>query len=339
MRICLLTRYFNFSYAGIGRFSVEIRNRLEKSGYEIKEVSCSHGFSNYFGYVFYTAFEIPVMLSHCDIYHALSPMEGVWIPKDKSVVTFHDLIPWLYPDKMSAGQTGSVMNKLGSSILRKYFKFTCDLAKRARFIACDSQQTRDEVIQHLQIPPERTLVIKLGIREDLEPQDKPDTMLRFGYLGQLDRRKRVNLLIEAFLDASADGELVIAGTGKEEAALKDLAGDNKRIKFLGFVPDEKLTDFYNSLNYFIFPTQIEGYGLPIVEAMACQKPVVVLADAIIPQEIKSRCTIVDRLNDFFTNPANKCNVSENYQFAKEHTWERCIKAYLELYKKIYAETA
>ena len=180
-------------------------------------------------------------------------------------------------------------------------------------------------------------MIKLGIREDLEPRHKQDDVLRFGYLGQLDGRKRVDLVIKVFKAASADGELVIAGIGAEDSALRELAGVDRRIKFLGFVPDDSLVDFYNSLDYFIFPTRIEGYGLPMVEAMACRKPVVVLEDVIIPPEIKSRCTAVSRLEDFFSSLSSRCDLEENYRFAKEHRWDKCVKAYEELYGRIYQE--
>ena len=61
------------------------------------------------------------------------------------------------------------------------------------------------------------------------------------------------------------------------------------------IDDSKLGDFNNYLDVFVFPTWLEGHGLPIVEAMACKKPVIVLHDARIPWEIEGRCIIVEEL--------------------------------------------
>ncbi|WP_225370026.1 glycosyltransferase [Methanobrevibacter arboriphilus] len=62
--------------------------------------------------------------------------------------------------------------------------------------------------------------------------------------------------------------------------------------FLGFISDEDMVDFYNSLDVFVFPTIMEGYGMPIVEAMACGKPVITLEDAYIPHDIKKKNTYI-----------------------------------------------
>ena len=156
----------------------------------------------------------------------------------------------------------------------------------------------------------------------------------------LDRRKRVDLLVTAFKKSKIDGELVLGGRGIDEQGLKDLAQGDPRIKFLGFIPDNELVDLFNSLDIFCFPTSIEGYGLPIVEAMACRKPVIVLRDAIMPLEVKGRCIIVDDLNIVFgnlTSLESLCkgvDLEDNYKWAKSHNWDTTISEYLKLYKEV-----
>jgi len=94
------------------------------------------------------------------------------------------------------------------------------------------------------------------------------------------------------------------------------------------------------LDVLVFPSAIEGYGLPPVEAMACRKPVIVLNDAIIPWEVKSRCVIVEDLE--FVLGSKSClegllksiDYDGNYRFAKEHSWDKCIDEYIELYKEV-----
>ena len=122
----------------------------------------------------------------------------------------------------------------------------------------------------------------------------------------------------------------------DEDVLKKLAEGDSRIKFLGLIPDETLPDFYNSLDVFVFPTAIEGYGLPIVEAMACKKPVVVLDDAIIPWDVKRRCVIVDKLDyvlgnkEYLERICKGVDIEGNYTWAKEHDWDEAITQYEKL---------
>ena len=97
----------------------------------------------------------------------------------------------------------------------------------------------------------------------------------------------------------------------------------------------------------MFPTAIEGYGLPPVEAMACKVPVVVLGDAIIPWEVKSRCVQVADLNyallimsSIVTRNGQLLDlnqlvdIEDNYRFAMTHDWDSTMSKYLELYEAV-----
>jgi glycosyltransferase involved in cell wall biosynthesis len=330
MKICLLTRYFSMQNAGIGRFSLELKKGLEKRGFSIYPVETkSKGMTGLF---FHTsmgiAFKIPKNLN---IYHSLTPLESIYIPKAKSVVTFHDLIPWLHSGETTSHYSG---DKISGLISKYYFKYASTKAAQCAAVVCNSEQTKMEVIEHLKVPESRVLVIRLGIDPGLVPLPRKDKIFRIGTLSYLDRRKRIDVLIKAFLDADVDGELVIGGAGSDELRLKQSAGNSSKIKFLGFIPDEKLNDFYSSLDYFVFPSKIEGYGLPIIEAFACKKPVVVLNDALIPEEIKSRCVVMENLADFFRNMKMPDNLENNYAFAKEHTWDNCVEQYIKIYQSL-----
>lgn len=362
MRICLLTRSFDLQGGGIARVSSEIRDELVRQGHLVHCISTKK--ESLPGYLSYTLLEMPSRIPKgFDVYHALTPLESIWIPKDKgiaiildliaithprlyggrlskSVVTFHDIIPVTHPNLQGAGVGYS---SLKTSIAKRYFSFACNQAVKCKYVVTVSEHVREEVIRVFGVEPTRVKVIKSGIREDLEPQPKKDKKFRIGYLAQLDRRKRVDLLIGAFKKSDLD-ELVIGGKGLDEALLRQQAGDDPRIKFLGFIPDDKLVDFYNSLDVFVFPTAIEGYGLPIVEAMACRKPVVVLHDSIIPWEVKKRCIIVERLDYVLGNQSylqNLCRytkIDNNYTWAKSHSWSKSVEEYVELYKEIANES-
>lgn len=340
MRICLLTRYFDFRNAGLGRVSSEIANRLIKRGHSVQKIS-TNGTSLY-SYFFYTLCGIPLRLprSGFDVYHALTPMEGMWIPKNKGIVTFHDLFQ--ITDKNNLG-SGLGYSKWRNLIGTNYFRLVVNISKNCEKIVAVSDKTKWDIVNYLGISEEKIRVIRSGIREDLKPTPQKDKVFRVGYLGQLDKRKRVNLLIEAFRESNLD-ELVIGGTGPDEEILIKQAARDPRIKFTGFVPDNELGDFYNSLNVFVFPTALEGYGLPIVEAMACKKPVVVLNDSIIPLEVKDRCITVDKLDYVLGSQTcleelcKSINIEGNYRWAKEHSWDRCVNEYVKLYEEIIEYT-
>ena len=97
--------------------------------------------------------------------------------------------------------------------------------------------------------------------------------------GRLHRWKRVDLAIEAIQLAKSSLRLVVAGTGEDECSLRALAGDSKRVEFLGRVSDEQLVDLYaNALAVAFVPVR-EDYGYVTVEAFRSGKPVVTCSDS------------------------------------------------------------
>jgi glycosyltransferase involved in cell wall biosynthesis len=333
MKIGLIARFFDLRNGGIGRFSMEMLNALNKRGYDVVPVSTNREGTS--GHVIYSLMDLAFMLPRgCDIYHCLTPMEAIYSPKNISVVTFHDFIPWKHVNDVETHYVGGSMRKLKGWMSKSVFAFSTKIAAGCSLVACNSEQTRKEVIEFLHLDESKVSVVRFGISRNLKPGTKKDSKYRIGTLSYLDQRKRIGLLIKAFLEADVDGELVIGGTGVAYPRLKEMAKGDQRIKFLGFIPEEQQTDFYNSLDLFVFPSKIEGYGLPIVEAFACGKPVVILRDAIIPDEIKSRCTVVDDLADFLKIPKPNQRVEANYAFAKLHNWDTCVDEYINLYRRL-----
>ncbi|MDR3223033.1 MAG: glycosyltransferase family 4 protein, partial [Methanobrevibacter sp.] len=133
-----------------------------------------------------------------------------------------------------------------------------------------------------------------------------------------------------------NSRLLIGGKGEELENLKKIANNDDRIVFLGFIPDEKMNDFYNSLDVFVFPTSGEGYGLPIVEAMACGKPVITLEDSYMPHDIKNK-TYISSINTLANDLKNRdfdCDIKSNLEFAKEHSPEKRAEEIIEVYKRM-----
>ena len=118
MRVCLLGRYFDLRGGGLGRVSMEVMYGLVKKGHSIKVISTKG--NSLSSYLFYTSTQVPLKMPRqgFDIYHALTPMEAIWIPKGRGVVTFHDLFQFTHPDKVGAGISG---NGLRNFIGKEYF--------------------------------------------------------------------------------------------------------------------------------------------------------------------------------------------------------------------------
>jgi 6-phosphogluconate dehydrogenase (decarboxylating) len=110
MKICLLSRFFDLkTNSGIGRMGIEIRDRLIKRGHDVitRQVSST----SHLAYLKYTAWDLR-HLPDADVYHAITPMESIWLPKEKSVATILDLIPILYPDKAGARMNLNPVNRI-----------------------------------------------------------------------------------------------------------------------------------------------------------------------------------------------------------------------------------
>lgn len=337
LNICYLTRHDSLKHAGIGRVYLNIKNGMVERGHTVKTVASND--NSPAQYLKYFMFDIIRKIPKgSDVYHAMTPIETIYAPKAKTIVSLHDLIPIRTPALSGSGLNNSIFSRIvGQASYQLAFATS---AKCAVIVAtCDN--LKREIVDFLRIPDKKVRVVRLGINPDLDymPGRVKNEVPVIGYIGQLDQRKRVRLLIQSFLQANIDAQLLIAGTGVDEPKLRALANNDSRIHFLGFVPDSMLCAFYNKLDCFVFPSCAEGYGLPLVEAMACKVPVITLSDAIIPAEVQSHTYICEpgelaRTLKNIGHVKNWVNVDSAYQFAKLHDWNKTVDEYLKLYLEI-----
>jgi glycosyltransferase involved in cell wall biosynthesis len=184
------------------------------------------------------------------------------------------------------------------------------LARAARIIT-DSEFSRQDLAKRYDLGPDRIAVIPLGARESLGPL-APDAAapvlarynLRPGYLftlGRLNRRKNLDRLIRACAlvreGGAADARLVIGG--KPDFGVRPVleglrhAGDEGAVRWIGLVPEEDLPALYSGAAAFVYPSLFEGFGLPILEAMACGTPVVSSDRAAMPELVGDAGFVVD----------------------------------------------
>lgn len=216
-----------------------------------------------------------------DLYHAsdfvLPPLRQA-----RGLLTVHDLSFLTVPDCADAGLRAYLTRVVPRSVAR------------ARHILADSESTRRDLVALLGVAPEQITVVYPGVEARFQPQQEPAALhqvrQRYGLgdqpfvlgVGTLEPRKNWPALIRAWTlmrqESKLPHRLVIAGgpgwlaEGIFQAAqASPLAHD---ILFTGFVEDADLPALYAAAELFAFPSRYEGFGIPVIEAMACGTPVV-----------------------------------------------------------------
>ncbi len=213
-----------------------------------------------------------------------------YAPGVPSVVTCYDLIPLIYPQYFTA-------------IQRLIFRVAHILALRtARVTLAISEATKNDLIRFLHIDPRRIVVTPLAADAHFQPPARaevnrvrqqhvlPDRYVL--YFGSNKPHKNVPCLVQAFAQSNLQSptsnlQLVIAGHWDERyPQAKELVEQlnlKDRIRFVGAVKDADLPALYGGAELFVFPSEYEGFGLPVLEAMACGTPVVCSNRSSLPE--------------------------------------------------------
>lgn len=215
--------------------------------------------------------------------HLLPPFRHV-----PTILTVHDLIYRLYPEHHKP-------------LNYYYLNLTMPLyCRRADAIIAVSQSTRRDLIAHYGLDPNKISVVYEAAAPHFRPasvQHIVQVRARYGlpdrfllHVGTLEPRKNLNRLLDAFRllrrDAP-DARLVLVGTrgwlyGSFFRRLENL-GLQDSVQLLGYVPDADLPAVYSAATVCVMPSEYEGFGLPVLEAMACGTPVVCSRAASLPE--------------------------------------------------------
>ncbi len=237
-----------------------------------------------------------------DLFHAIDHNLSPWLPVP-TLVTVHDLIlevlrgPYLGPTAwlwMRSHRTA---------------------ARRARKVIAVSESTRRDLERVWGIPGERIAVVHEGVEGRFRPpadlEEVHASLARLGifrpyflYVGGFDPRKNLHNLLLGFKRALRGGagglQLVLAGDagGFEEYLHDEIIelGLEREVVLPGFVAAEDLPLLYGGALAFAFPSLYEGFGLPLLEAMACGTPVLAAANSSIPEVVGDAALLVDPLD-------------------------------------------
>jgi glycosyltransferase involved in cell wall biosynthesis len=219
------------------------------------------------------------------------------------VWTCYDVIPLVYPKYFSAAQ-------------RAIYRLTHWLAAQtAQVVLAISEATKADLIRFFRLNPRKIVVTPLAADPHFQPQPPaaiagvqaqyalPEQYLL--YFGSNKPHKNIVRLVEAFqlgsqLGAKAHSVLVVAGHWDnrypEAKQLVEKTGWQAQVKFIGPVAETDLPALYSGATAFVFPSLYEGFGLPVLEAMACGTPVVCSNSSSLPEVAGEAHLSFDPLN-------------------------------------------
>jgi alpha-1,3-rhamnosyl/mannosyltransferase len=204
-------------------------------------------------------------------------------------------------------------------------------ARHARRVLAISQRTKDELVERYGLPPEKVVVSPLAADPAFTPGGtRGDYVL---LAGSIEPRK--NPLVAAEAARAAGRRLVVVGPERDRvlaAKLRALGADVR-----GFVEKEELVRLTQEAAALVFPTQHEGFGLPVIEAMACGTPVVATPDPAV-REVGGDAVAYAEPRDFPEALARVLAEPEPWsraglERAKAYSWERAARITADVYRE------
>jgi glycosyltransferase involved in cell wall biosynthesis len=240
------------------------------------------------------------------------------------VVTIHDLIPMLYQPT------------LRHSI---YFQsFLRGAARRARKVLTVSSYTKHEIIQHYELPEDHIVVTHNGV----EPRFSPGPPTGEPYLlvmGNPRPHKNLAQALKVYEALDLDLPLLLVSSGDPS-----VKACSKKVDHRTYVDDADLPALYRSARVFFYPSLYEGFGLPVLEAMACGAVVVcsdatslpeVLGDGGLKVDARDVTACADAVRRACTDESLRAELSAKaVRQAAKFTWDACARQTLDVYRKI-----
>jgi len=268
----------------------------------------------------------PIGPRGADLFHALNQR----LPRMRlrlTVVTFHDLFV----------MTG----EYSTPEFRTRFIAQARDAARANALIAVSAFTKAQVVSLLKVDASCVHVVHHGVRRlDYPVVSRENVVL---CVGAIQKRKNIRRLIDAFAALDSSWRLVLAGSagyGAEEI----LANLPKRVSVTGYITPQDLAAWYARASIFAFPSLDEGFGMPVLEAMAAGTPVITSNRSALPEVAGDAAILVDPENTEMLAAAMR-NLAASPEWRKDlsqkgraranlFTWERAVRETWDVYRSV-----
>ncbi|MGZ5511966.1 MAG: glycosyltransferase family 4 protein [Chthoniobacterales bacterium] len=349
MRIGFDTTALAVSRSGVGVYTENLLNHLPQAcnaDDSIVELTHRHSPRGKINKTLWMQIILPYMLWHdavdvCHFTNSVAPL----CTRCPTVLTIHDMTLWLYPEYHFRKR------------LLAMRPFIPMAARRARAIIAVSENVKADIVRILGIPAGKVHVVYSAPSDQfrrLPPDSTSAVRRKYGlpeqfilYVGTIEPRKNLVRLLEAFASLPCrPPTLVMVGArgwkDQEVFAAVERFGLQRSVCYLGYVPLDELIALYQSAGALIQPSLYEGFGLPVLEAMACGCPVIA-SDLPTLREVAKDAAVFVAPNDVtaFARAMRELALSGRSRAALSHaaaaraatfSWGRCAEATLEVYR-------
>jgi glycosyltransferase involved in cell wall biosynthesis len=249
-----------------------------------------------------------------------------YIPRRPSVLTLHDLSPWMDAAWRPAAQR-----------VRRRTPILLDLGI-ATMIVTPGEAVRKQAIERFRLRPERIVAVPEAAAAWFRPIETVPATPYFLFVGTLEPRKNLPVLVEAWREVRRHHAVELVLAGRRRADFPALA-EEPGLRMLGEVADEALPRLYSGALAFVYPSLYEGFGLPVLEAMQCGACVIAsravaeaAGDAAVyvesPQELARAMSEVAARPEWRTELG-----ARSRDRAREFSWERTARMTHEVYEE------
>jgi glycosyltransferase involved in cell wall biosynthesis len=218
----------------------------------------------------------------------------------------------------------------GRADLLTFKVFVRRAVRKAERVLAISERTKRDLVDLYKTAPEKIVVTPLAPDPAFQPADEHDSFLLF--VSAIEPRKQPLAAVDAANEVGR--KLVVVGPPKDEALASELRRRGADVR--GYVPHDELVRLYQRAACLVFPSRYEGFGLPVVEAMACGTPVVAAPEPALQEVAGDAAVFTDRLADGVRQVlADRARFSAaGLQRAKEFSWRETARITADVYRQV-----
>jgi len=286
-----------------------------------------------------------------DLYHITSHMLGHFVPHlSPCVITVHDLLQFKYPDKLP----NPVVSLLYNRLLRRSVRLT----KGADKIICVSNWTRQQVINQFGVDSTKVVAIHNGVNHQVfKPGERmkarhlsglPENKRIILHVGSETKRKNIPVLLKALALLVSWGEdVVLIRIGEKTEPVHRLIKSLHlvdRVFHYNHIPEDRLPLYYQGADILMMPSLDEGFGFPLVEAMACGTPVItsdhgpmleIVADAGLTANAHDFKEFAQKSRSLLRDQGRLVQVSRAcFERSLDFDWGKCAEQVSKVYEEV-----